>query len=94
MTGLSGTSTGPNFLLNTAGSTSTVSPDPTTGATSKGFFANKAGVGVTFAIVGIVGALALILSYWVSAWFSSGTAIRAKQEKLTNRSSHTNNPQR
>jgi len=61
MTGLGGTSTGPNFLPNTAGSTSTVSADPTAGATAKGFFANKAGVGVTFAIVAIVVSLALIL---------------------------------
>jgi len=61
MTGLGGTSTGPNFLPNTAGSTSTVSADPTAGTIPKGFFANKAGVGVTFGIVGIVGALALIL---------------------------------
>jgi len=94
MTGLGGTSMGPNFLPNTASSMSTISPDLTTGATSKGFFTNKAGVGMTFAIVGIIGALTLILSYWVSAWFSSGTAIHAKREKLTNRSSHTNNPQR
>jgi len=61
MTGLGGTSTGPNFHPNTAGSTSTVSADPTAGATAKGFFANKAGVGVTFAIIAIVVSLALVL---------------------------------
>ena len=64
------------------------------GTTSKGFFANKAGVSMTFAVVGIISTLALIVSYWAPALFSSRTAICAKQEKLMNHSSHTNNPQR
>lgn len=62
ITALGGTSTGPGFFPNTGGSTSTVLADSTAGATSsKGFFANKAGVGVTFAIVAIIGTLAIIL---------------------------------
>ncbi|KAH8982801.1 hypothetical protein EDB92DRAFT_1621835 [Lactarius akahatsu] len=57
----------PNTPLSTdtfftpSGRTSTISASSTAGATSKGFFANKAAVGVTFSIVGIICGLAAVM---------------------------------
>ncbi|KAH9042853.1 hypothetical protein EDB84DRAFT_898955 [Lactarius hengduanensis] len=44
-----------------SGRTSTISASSTAGAASKGFFANKAAVGITFSIVGIICGLAAVM---------------------------------
>ncbi|KAI9447692.1 hypothetical protein H4582DRAFT_16943 [Lactarius indigo] len=50
-----------NTFFTPSGRTSTISASETAGAASKGFFGNKAAVGVTFSIVGIICGLAAVM---------------------------------